>query len=100
MCDAEPEGEAAAVCDADSCHPFSAADFAQCALHGEAGGGGGGVIGARCTLDSNRHLVPSAMCRVFGNEDGGAWRLLNKATLEAVPNYDKPGQVDRRDFFC
>ena len=79
------------------CHKYSASDFAHCAGHGEAGGGSGGVIGSRCFLDSNRHVLPLVQVRVLGNEDKVAWKLLNDWSVKVAPGFDKPGQVDACD---
>ena len=57
----------------------------------------GGVLGSRYASDSNKALADIAHVRLLANEDEPAWTMLNKATLRAVPSFDRADQVDASD---
>ena len=72
---------------------FASSDFAHCTEVK----GLGGVLGSRYASDSNKALADIAHVRLLANEDEAAWTMLNKATLRAVPSFDRADQVDASD---
>jgi hypothetical protein len=75
-------------------HAWSSSDFCSVQTPGH---DLNGVLGARIVADSNRHISEIVLTRSLMNENQETWEFMNLATIKAVPNYDKNGQIDCHD---